>query len=338
MGTATVQNVRLVLAAAMVRGIPPGKLLAAIGLSPQQLIDPDGRVPVETALRAWQVATELSGDPEFGLSVVEHLRPDYLGSIGYAVHASATLGDGLRRLARFFRVVNQYVALELVEDGARVRVRIAVDHDVSPDELRHPMECLLSALLVVARRTTGVPLRPLAVAFRHAAPGEVAAHLRVFGVAPSFGQPAAELVFPREALATPHLAPDGALVAVAERHLRRMQDELPPADTFAGRARRVLLEELRLGEPTLARLAARLQTSERTLQRRLGQEHTSMQGLLDEARHQLSLRHLAESRESIAEISFLLGFAEVRAFHRAFKRWTGSTPAAYRQARIAPAI
>jgi AraC-like DNA-binding protein len=102
--------------------------------------------------------------------------------------------------------------------------------------------------------------------------------------------------------------------------------------------RRVLLEELRLGEPTLARLAARMRMSERTLQRHLGQEGTSMQALLDEARHQLSLRHLGEAKESIAEISFLLGFAEVRAFHRAFKRWTGSTPAAYRQARTAPAI
>jgi AraC-like DNA-binding protein len=75
--------------------------------------------------------------------------------------------------------------------------------------------------------------------------------------------------------------------------------------------------------------------SERTLQRRLGGEGTSVQALLDEVRHRISLRQLAESRQSIAEISYLLGFAEVRAFHRAFKRWTGSTPAVYRQSRAA---
>ncbi len=336
MGTAAVQNVRLVLAAAVARGVPPARLFAAAGLEPQQMLDPDGRIPAEHALRAWQAAAELSGDPGFGLSVVEHLRPDFLGSLGYAVHASATLGDGFRRLARFFRVVNQYASLELVEDSARAHLRVGVDHDVPADELRHPMECLVSALLVVARRTTGAPLQPLAVEFRHAAPPDVTPHLRVFGVAPRFGQPACELVLAREALATPHLGPDGALVTAAERHLRRMLEELPPTDTLAGRVRRVLLEELRLGEPTLARVAARLRTSERTLQRRLGREGTSMQALLDELRRELSLRHLAESKESIAEISFLLGFAEVRAFHRAFKRWTGSTPAAYRQARPAP--
>lgn len=337
MGTAAVQNVQLVLAAAMSRGVPPAKLLEAIGLMPQQLIDADGRIPVETALRTWHVAAELSGDPGFGLSVMEYLHPGMIGSLGYAVHGSATFGEGLHRLARFFRVVNQLASLALCEDGPRVRVRVEVDHEIAADELRHPMECLLAMLLVVGRRSTGAPLSPLAVSFRHAAPQDITAHRRIFGVAPSFGQPSTELVFPRAVLDLPHLAPDGTLVAVAERHLRRMLDEIPPADTFAARVRRVLIEELRHGEPTLARLAARMRMSERTLQRNLGREGASMQALLDEVRHQLSLRHLADSKESIAEISFLLGFAEVRAFHRAFKRWTGSTPAAYRQARATPA-
>src|SRR5262249_29868131 len=130
-------------------------------------------------------------------------------------------------------------------------------------------------------------------------------------------------------------AADSALTAVTERHLRRMLDELPATETFTGQVRQLLLDELRLGEPTLSRLAERLRTSERTLQRRLGSEGTSIKELLDDPRHQLSLRHLADSRESIAEISFLLGFADVRAFHRAFRRWTGTTPAAFRQARTA---
>ena len=106
-------------------------------------------------------------------------------------------------------------------------------------------------------------------------------------------------------------------------------------DELGGQVRRALVEELRLGEPTLPRLAARLRMSERTLQRRLSAEGTTMQAMLDDARSEISLRRLAESKQSIAEISFLLGFAEVRAFHRAFKRWTGSTPAAYRQSRSA---
>jgi AraC-like DNA-binding protein len=142
-------------------------------------------------------------------------------------------------------------------------------------------------------------------------------------------------VLDRAALDLPHVAPDAGLVSLAERHLDRCAGDLPPVETFSRRVRRVLMEELQLGEPTLARLAARLRMSERTVQRRLGDDGTSMQALLDEVRCQISVRQLAESSRTIAEISYAVGFAEVRAFHRAFKRWTGSTPAAYRQSRAA---
>jgi AraC-like DNA-binding protein len=332
--TAAVQNIRMVVAAAAAQGVPPGKLLAAIGLDPQALIASDGRIPAEPVLRAWQAAAELSGDPAFGLSAVEHLASDYL-SLGFAVHGSATLGGALRRIARFFPLINQHAAIELVDDGAVARVRIAIRVAVPDQALRHPAECLLAVILKIARRATGVNLQPTAVAFRHTAPLDASVHHRVFGVVPRFGQPHHELAFDRAVLDLPHVAPDAGLVSLAERHLDRCAGELPAAETFTARVRRVLLEEIQLGEPTLARLAARLRVSERTLQRRLGGAGTSMQALLDEVRCQVSVRQLTESTRTIAEISYAVGFAEVRAFHRAFKRWTGSTPAAYRQSRAA---
>ena len=333
--TAAVENVRMVVAAAAGRGVPPGKLLAASGLDPQSLMANDGRVPAEPVLRLWRTAAELCGDPGFGLSLVDHLQPYYLGGLGLAVHGSATFGDALRRLSQFFALVNQRAALELVDDGPLVRARFVIRAELDAEELRHPVECLIAVLLWTGRRTTGAALQPVAVGFRHAAPAELAAHERTFGMVPRFEQPENELVFARAALAMPLLAPSGEMTALAERHLHRRIAELPPIEAFTGRVRRVLLEQLEAGEPTLARLAARLGMSERTVQRRLSSEGTSMQALLDEARREISLRRLAESKQSIAEISFLLGFAEVRAFHRAFKRWTGSTPAVYRQSHSA---
>lgn len=333
--TCAIQNVRMVVAAAAARGIPPGKLLAAIGLPPQSLIAGDGRIPAEPVLRAWQVAAELCGDPWFGLSAARHLSADYLGALGFAIYGSATLGDALQRLARFFALVNQHASLELVEAGAVAHVRVAIQHDIPAEQLRHPTECLLAVVLEVARRATGAELWPVAVAFRHAAPPELSPYHRAFGVAPRFTQPWHELTLDRAALDTPLAAPDHAVVALAERQLHRRASELPPVETFRERVRRMLREELELGEPTLPRLAERLRMSERTLQRRLGCEGSSMQALLDDIRRELSIRRLAESTQSIAEISYALGFAEVRAFHRAFKRWTGSTPAAYRSSQTA---
>lgn len=332
--TAAIENVHMVVAAAARRGVPPGTLLAAVGLDPQALMAHDGRVPAEPVLRLWRTAAELCGDPGFGLSLVDHLHPYYLG-LGFAVHGSATFGAALRRLSQFFSLVNQRAALELVDDGPLVRARFVVCADLEADEVRHPVECVLAALLGIGRRATGASLVPIAVGFRHAAPAQLAAHEQTFGVAPRFQQPWNELAFARAALATPLLAPSGEMTALAERQLHRRISELPPIEGLTGRVRRVLLEELEAGEPTLARLATRLRMSERTVQRRLSAEGTSMQALLDDARRTISLRRLAGSNQSIAEISFVLGFAEVRAFHRAFKRWTGSTPAAYRQSHRA---
>jgi YesN/AraC family two-component response regulator len=104
-------------------------------------------------------------------------------------------------------------------------------------------------------------------------------------------------------------------------------------ETTTERLRRLVKEELCGGNPTLEHLAARLHMSARTLHRRLGEEGTSFRRVVKELRRELAERHLRERRLAIGEIGFLLGFSEVSAFHRAFKRWTGWPPFAYRRAR-----
>ena len=114
----------MVMAVAAMRGVPPARLLAAIELDPRALLAVDGRAPSEPVFRASQIAAELCGDPWFGLAVVEHLHSDYLSSLGLAVHGSATFGDALRRIARFFHIVNQHTSIELIgKSGADSRHR-----------------------------------------------------------------------------------------------------------------------------------------------------------------------------------------------------------------------
>jgi len=103
------------------------------------------------------------------------------------------------------------------------------------------------------------------------------------------------------------------------------------SETVTGTLRRLLEDELRDGEPTRERIAARLHMSARTLHRRLVDEGTTFRRVLTRVRREIAERHLSERRLAIAEIGFLLGFSEPSAFHRAFKRWTGRPPHAYRQ-------
>ena len=92
-----------------------------------------------------------------------------------------------------------------------------------------------------------------------------------------------------------------------------------------------MIDELPEREPGMAAVAGKLHMSPRSLQRRLHSEGTSFAELLSELRRDLALRYLRDQRIAIAEVGFLLGFLDVSAFHRAFKRWTGSTPAEYQR-------
>jgi AraC-like DNA-binding protein len=330
MSTASVQIVRLVLAACTVRGISVTEFLSAIGLEPHQVLDPDGRVPSSVAQRAWHVAAERCADPHFGLSVAELVQPRDIGALGYAMCSSATLGEALRRLSSFFRLFHQQASLALIEERDVVRIRIL--HEIQdPMRLRHPVECLMARLIDGARVTTGRRVPIVALSFRHPSPADTSAHVRAFGCVPSFGQAHNEAVVPRDALDTPQRTSAPLAAQSMERHLQKLLDELPAEEKLIGRARRVLAEEMRRGEPSLEAVAKRLGMSGRTLQRKLREEGMAFQALLDDLRCELARRHMDEPQESIAEIAFLLGFSEVSTFHRAFKRWTGHTPGEYRK-------
>jgi AraC-like DNA-binding protein len=93
----------------------------------------------------------------------------------------------------------------------------------------------------------------------------------------------------------------------------------------------MLCDLLPSGEPGQQEVCARLGLSPRSVQRRLAQEHTTFRDVLNATRHQLALTHLKSGQHSVSEVAFLLGFAEVSAFTRAFKRWTGASPRAWRQ-------
>ena len=125
---------------------------------------------------------------------------------------------------------------------------------------------------------------------------------------------------------------DAALKGVLDRAATQLLERLPRRDTWTARVREILAAELARGAPTLEQIAYRLGVTERTLRRRLHDEGTSHKEVLAELRLSLAQRHLSERVLSVAEIAFLLGFAEPSAFHKAFRRWTGRAPADCRRA------
>jgi AraC-like DNA-binding protein len=328
--TFSVNPLRLLAALLASRGIPAEPLFAAHGITTAMLDHTEARIPLITARRLWTEAERITGDRDLGLSVGEE-GPLGAGVIAYAAQASATLGAAFRTLCRFHRLVTDAATVALILEGSRARLVLhtgGADSDPLP---RHVAELYLALWVRGGRQLTGVNWAPVAVRFRHAQPPSIAKHERVFRAPLSFGESADEIELEASLLDLPFKSADPRLAAILERYGDEQLSRLPPNDDFAGEVRHAVASSLRNDDATLGRLAARFRTTPRTLQRRLATAGISLRTLVDDVRRQLALDHVARGELPIAEVAFLLGFDAVTSFHRAFRRWTGTTPTEYRQ-------
>jgi len=306
-------------------GVDPERVLAEAGISLADLGDPERRYPREAMFTAWRAACHATGDPAFGLHIAERVTYGSFGVIEYIARSSSTLGDALARVARYARLLDDAAEIAFVKGEEEITIvpRLSDSWPIPSDV----MESLLAITLRMAREMCADPgLLPRAVEVRHAAPADVREHTRIFGIPVRFGADRNGITFLATQLALPVVNADPALSAILDRHAQELLRRLPPAGTLTQRVRALLAAELRGGNPSLDHVAAKLRLSERTLRRRLKDEGTNLSALLDELRRELALRYLEEHALTLDGIAFELGFADARAFRRAFKRWTGRLP------------
>ncbi len=316
-------------------GVSPAELLAAANLNPMLLAGPDADLLHSHELRLWDEAARLTGDRDFGLHLAEWISTsieELFDVFAFALRSCATLGDHYRLAARYIRLVHQGIHLKLEEEEAADVVRLVHGHDREPlTPPRHPVEGMTALALLQGRRAIGEMFVPRAVCFVHARPERVSEHERIFQAPVYYGCPRNELLLDRALLSRsqPHAEP--RLLAMLDRQLTGLLSALPEDRSLQGAVRRCMMDELPEQEPAVAAVAATLHMSPRSLQRRLKNEGTSFAHVLSELRRDLALRYLRDGRIATGEVGFLLGFLDVSAFQRAFKRWTGTTPAQYRR-------
>jgi AraC-like DNA-binding protein len=329
-GTISVKAVGKLAAAVAASGVAPRELYAAVSLDPAVLEDPDNRIPYAQFVEMYEQAARLTRDEAFGLHLSERVSPKVFDVLSYVLLNSATLGEAIRRVVRYHPIWNDGAEYALEIEGATARLRynyLGVDGARS----RHDCEMTLAVTLRAGRLSTGVDWTPAEVSFQHAEPSDTSEHRRIFRCPLRFSRPFNELIFDSAILDLPVVEADPSLCELLERHAEELLARFPRRGGVVEEVRRVLFEALRGGDPGLDAVARRLGFGARTLQRKLKEERTSHQELLEEMRRDLSERYLREPRMAICEVAYLLGFSEPSAFHRAFRRWTGTTPARFRQ-------
>ncbi len=311
-------------------GLDEGALLARAGLDRRALDDPDARIPAERADAVWREAYGAAADPALSLHAAERTPFGAFRVLDYLGASGATLGEGLRRVAAYFPLVDPRASLEVEEEeGAIALVFRGAGVPLPPQAQEYTLAILASRVRHVA------PAARIAVRLAFPRPAGAGEHARVLGVEPAFGAAAPALAVARADWDAPTPTGDPTLLAALDRHARALLARAAAPEGEAARVRAAVAEDLPGKEPSLARVARRLGTSPRTLQRRLGAEGARFAAAVDEVRRERALAILEAGDVSMAEASWLLGFGEQSAFARAFRRWTGEAPTRWRRARRA---
>lgn len=323
---------RAVVAALDASGVDGRALMREAGLDPALLAQSDARFPQAGSTRLWQLAVQATGDEAFGLRVAGQVRMTTFHSLGYTMVASPTLGAALERMERFFAIVADGFPLQLERTAQEWRLAFPCD-PAGPQPAVAAVDAMMSTCLRTCRSLLGADFAPLRLALRRPEPGPQALQRfqTVLRAPLAFGQPQDELVVRAEDAARPLETANPELVAhndlVALAYLERLDGA-----SLLARVEAAITRQLPEGEPAQERVAQALALSTRSLQRRLADEGTTWQALLEATRQRLACQHLADVRFSVTEVAFLLGFSDASAFTRAFRRWTGQSPSAWRQA------
>ena len=307
----------------------PAALFRSAGIDIERITDPAARFPVTQMQKLWRHAVDETGDPCFGLTAGELLQPAALHGLGLAWLASDTLRDGLARLTRFSRLISTAATVQFEETDNSVNLTLLPPADFE-NFAYEAVDAGMAFFLRMCRITGGPEISPVHVALMRPRPA-CADRFTVFFNAPiEYGADTNLLSFNRDRVsinlpyANPELARinDQSVVDYLARFDR---------DSITMRVRATIIERLPDGTPSQGNIAETLHVSMRSLQRKLNRENTNFKELLEGTRHELALQYIREQHRSIGEITYLLGFSEPSNFSRAFKRWTGMSPAEYRE-------
>ncbi len=300
-----------------------------LGLSDEQFLDPDTRISIEQADYLLRKAIATSGRRDLGLLAAEQIEPGDLDIVEFTARSRSTLEEGGKCINRFLPLLNQCAEITMSRHGDTMRWTYGFKAGITMHEAAS--EFVLALVLICCRRATGVTALAQEVWFAHEQPPDISTHQRIFGCPIRFEAPSYSLLIPSTLGQLPLLKADSKLSSALHRVAENMLARLPKPTGLHERVRELILEQLANGHCSAETVADRLQISTRTLNRKLREKGTSFRVLADETRHQLALNYLKRQRLAINEVAYLLGFSSPQAFHRAFKRWTGTTPVAYRR-------
>jgi len=307
-------------------------LLRQIEVSEDQIRDPDSRVPVVKTLRLWRRIANQLDDPDLGLEVGRTFETREGGVVGYAMLHSDTLLGALRRVVRFAKLLNQRADLKLEDREDRWRLE-AIHQPIIPD-FRQPIDEGIAGLMACFREITGREIVPANLYLNYTRPKDTQALRQLLGPDLHFDAPATAIELWDRDVKAPTVAGDLRLTRYLDELAQVHLQALPRIESYADRVRQAIWPHLSEGSPTIQQIATDLAISTRSLQRRLREEATSFAAVVDGLRRDKAKLLLRDPNLAVYEVAYLLGYSDPSTFHRAFRRWAGTSPSQFRAQQL----
>jgi AraC-like DNA-binding protein len=326
---------KALLVFAVSRGADRQALLDRAGLASPELAQPDARIALPRYVALMGAAIDLCRDPALALHFGEAVRMQDISIVGLICEAAETTADVGRQLNRYGRLMvdshtgaptdlvraypgKEGVWMEIVGD-------IYAAHPLMLEAELTRLVCNTRAAFATVPEFQAMRF-PLAAHFTHKAPPYRAEYERIFQAPLAFGSDKNALLLDPAFPFLKQPAVNRYVFGALSERANALLKELEASKSIRSRVESHLMPILHTGDANMEAAAARMGLGRRTLQRRLGEEGTTFEKVLDALRHKLALHYLSGKKVSVNETAYLVGFSDPAAFSRAFRRWTGTSP------------
>jgi AraC-like DNA-binding protein len=293
------------------------------------IADPEEQLSVQTQIALLHEAAIALKDDWIGFSLARDFDPRDLGLLYYVMSSSQTLGDALKRVARYSKITNEALVVGYRE-GNQLIIELSYS-GVPRHSDRHQIEFCVFGLLRICRMLTGRKLVPQHFSISHYRSGRVSEMARFVGTELEFGAERDEFALATDARELPLIHSDTHLNDLLLKYCdAALSNRKRDKGALRTRVENAISSLLPHGRALVDDVARSMRLSNRTLARRLSEDGLNFTEVLQQLRHDLAIRYLADSQLHVSKIAWLLGFSEVSAFTHACKRWTGKTPSQLR--------
>lgn len=309
-------------------GFEPAELFAEIKVDIRLFDDPDNLISFTARSQLLAHCVARTGCRHLGLLVGQYGGLDSLGMVGLLARYAPDVDSALQRVVRFLYLHVRGAVANLTREGKAIIFSYASYHPgaKATDQLGDGAVAIMFNIL---RSLCGSHWTPSALRFAHRKPTDLAPYQRFFKAPLVFDAEVNAVVFDAKWLSCPLPLPDESLHQSVQQKIREL--ETRKNLNFREQVQAMLRVAIINGDYSANQIAAMFSMSDRTLHRHLQRYGTTFKTLLEESRFEIAKQMLEASRLEVSQIALTLDYAEASPFIRAFKRWSGTTPARWRE-------